>query len=123
MVSAAGERTVVLDGTGLPAGLPADARLSLTITAVKPVPHAALRGDFGTSAVAAVSTSTRRVLVGGRRLEMPLYRVEDQPAGAAGSGPAVLEEAFFTCRVDEGWRFEINDAGDILLARTTGDRP
>lgn len=123
IVSAAGERTVVLDGTGLPAGLPADARLSLTITAVKPVPHAALRGHFGTSSVAAVSTSTRRVLVGGRRLEMPLYRVEDQPAGAAGSGPAVLEEAFFTCRVDEGWRFEINDAGDILLARKTGDRP
>jgi len=32
----------------------------------------------------------------------------------------VLEEAFFTCRIDSGWTFEINDAGDILLARTAG---
>jgi hypothetical protein len=31
-------------------------------------------------------------------------------------GPAVLEEAYFTCRLDGGWRFEINDAGDILLS-------
>jgi hypothetical protein len=30
----------------------------------------------------------------------------------------VLEEAFFTCRLDAGWKFEINDAGDILLVRT-----
>ena len=36
---------------------------------------------------------------------------------ARASGPAVLEEAFFTCRVDAGWRFEINDAGDILLSK------
>jgi N-methylhydantoinase A len=30
----------------------------------------------------------------------------------------VLEEAFFTCRVDRGWTFTINQAGDILLQRS-----
>ena len=34
-----------------------------------------------------------------------------------GAGPAVLEEAFFTCRIDAGWRFEVNDAGDVLLSK------
>jgi hypothetical protein len=30
----------------------------------------------------------------------------------------VLEEAFFTCRLDAGWQFEFNDAGDVLLSRS-----
>jgi hypothetical protein len=29
----------------------------------------------------------------------------------------VLEEAFFTSRIDAGWKFEINESGDILLSR------
>ena len=49
---------------------------------------------------------------------LPLYRVEDQKAGAKAAGPAVLEEAFFTCRIDAGWSVEINDAGDILLTES-----
>ena len=43
---------------------------------------------------------------------------DKQKAGAKAAGPAVLEEAFFTCRIDAGWSFEINDAGDILLAES-----
>jgi hypothetical protein len=30
----------------------------------------------------------------------------------------VLEEAFFTGRIDNGWRFEINEARDILVSRS-----
>ena len=43
------------------------------------------------------------------------------PRGVAVSlqGPAVLEEAFFTGRIDAGWTLNINAAGDILLARGT----
>ncbi|MEF7615096.1 hydantoinase/oxoprolinase family protein [Aquincola sp. MAHUQ-54] len=123
----AGTRTVPLQGTALPAelrqGLAAGARLSLQLTAVKPVPHASITGRFGGAAVPAFSGATRTVLVGSgagaRRAALPLYRVEAQPPGAQAAGPAVLEEAFFTCRIDDGWRFEINDAGDILLSKET----
>ncbi len=126
--------TVELDGVdrslpvngALPEGLPAGARLSLALTAIKPLTHATLSGRFGGSTHAAKPSATRSVRSAGRRAEVPLYRVEDQAAGAVASGPAVLEEAFFTCRIDAGWQFEINDAGDIRLlntsARSTGDR-
>lgn len=113
-----GEQSIRLEDGTLPRGLPADAQLSLAMTVVKPVRHATIKGRFGQPMSEARARGTRNVLVGGRRADLPLYRVEDQPAGATASGPAVLEEAYFTCRVDAGWRFEINDAGDILLART-----
>ncbi|HEX7375237.1 MAG TPA: hydantoinase/oxoprolinase family protein, partial [Steroidobacteraceae bacterium] len=118
VASSAGEQAVVLRDGQLPGGLPAGAQLSLSLTVVKPVPHATINGRFGQPAKAAISSRKRNVLVDGRRQDLPLYRVEEQPSGAAAQGPAVLEEAFFTCRIDAGWRFEINDAGDILLAKT-----
>jgi N-methylhydantoinase A len=97
--------------------IPAGARVSLALTAIKPVMHATLVGRFGGATHAAVSTSTRSLLIEGKEQKLPLYVVEKQSAGAAADGPAVLEEAFFTCRIDAGWRFEINDAGDIRLMR------
>jgi N-methylhydantoinase A len=118
VASVAGEQSLSIEGGGLPQFLPAGAQLSLTLTAVKPVPHASLNGSFGQSEVAAVTTSTRNVLAGGCRTDLPLYRVEEQPPGAVADGPAVLEESFFTCRIDAGWSFEINDARDILLAKS-----
>lgn len=118
--SADGERVVPLADGRLPAGLAADAQLSLTLKAIKPVAHATMRGRFGLAPTPALRHAARSVLGDGMRRDLPLYRVEDQPAGAVGQGPAVLEEAYFTCRVDAGWTFEINDAGDILLAHTAG---
>jgi N-methylhydantoinase A len=95
------------------------ASAAFTIRAVKSVPHARLTGRFGGQRTAAVASGYRTVLYDGGRRELPLYRVEEQPAGGFAAGPAILEEAYFTCRVDTGWNFEINDAGDILLSRTT----
>lgn len=111
VIDAEGERSVAL-GEGK-AAIPAKGRVTLVLQALKPISHAGLTGAFGKAGQAAVSTARRRTLGG----ELPLYRVEDQPPGAAAAGPAVLEEAFFTCRIEPGWRFEINQAGDILLSR------
>jgi N-methylhydantoinase A/oxoprolinase/acetone carboxylase beta subunit len=96
---------------------------TLTVRVVKPVPHARMSGRFGVENHEAKTSDHRTVLCGGQRRRLPLYRVEDQRAGSRASGPAVLEEAYFTCRVDHGWQFEINDSGDILLSRDTGGRP
>lgn len=109
-----------LQGSTLPAGLAPDATLSVRLTAVKRMPQAALAGRFGEAGhQAAITHDTRLVVVDGREVALPLYRVEDQPKGVAvrAAGPAVLEEAFFTGRIDAGWHFEINSAGDILLSR------
>ena len=98
-------------------------RRSLALTAVKPLAHARIGGQFDSKTHEALASGARRLRIGGGEREVPLYRVEEQTEGAAASGPAVLEEAFFTCRIEAGWRFDINDAGDIRLSRTTDRQP
>ena len=111
------EQAVPLNGGGLPAGLSTEAHLSLSLDVTKPIAHAALSGRFGETTVPAVRSEARLTRFGGSWHELPVYRVEEQPACAGASGPAILEEAFYTCRIEAGWRFEINTAGDILLSR------
>ncbi|MFT4102786.1 MAG: hydantoinase/oxoprolinase family protein [Burkholderiaceae bacterium] len=112
-------RAHALTGASPPQGLQAGATLTLTLTAIKPMAQARMSGQFGGASQPAVVTATREVLLDGKRRALPLVRVEDQPRGVAVSlaGPAVLEEAFFTGRIDAGWTLHINAAGDILLAR------
>ena len=112
------EQAIPLMGDVLPAGLAADAHLSLSLDVTKPIAHASLSGRFGEQLKPAVSRAARRTRSGGTWQTLPVYRVEEQAAGASAPGPAILEEAFYTCRIEAGWRFEINTAGDILLSRT-----
>jgi len=89
----------------------------MTLRAVKPLPHAQLSGGFGGRRSEAMASRRRAVLCGGRRSSLPLYRAQELRPGSGAAGPAVIEEDFYTCRVDAGWQFDINDAGDILLCR------
>jgi N-methylhydantoinase A/oxoprolinase/acetone carboxylase beta subunit len=68
---------------------------------------------------AGVTSKSRRILRGENFEEVPLYKAEEQPSGAVIDGPAVLEEAYYTCRIDSGWRIEFSDSGDILLTHLT----
>jgi hypothetical protein len=56
-------------------------------------------------------------LIDGSHQDLPLYLVEQQVGAVKAMGPAILEESFFTCRVDKGWSFFINNSGDILLTK------
>ena len=107
------ERRALANGS-LPAGLPAEALLSVSLSSTKRLPHPTLKGSFGKKKLEATSSGKRRV--GGQ--DLPLYRVEEQKAGASAAGPSVLEEAYFTGRIDKGWSFEVNDSGDILLSKS-----
>lgn len=51
------------------------------------------------------------------RIAVPVYRVAEMKPGDYASGPAIVEEDYFTCRVRDGWRFVVSDAGDIILNR------
>ena len=111
------ERSLELKDGRLPADLPASAQLVLSLEAARPIAQPTLSGDFEGPRREARASGKRRVLTATGVFDLPLYRVEDLQAGAHATGPAVLEEAFFTCRVDAGWTFRINRAGDILLER------
>ncbi|MBH1979376.1 MAG: hydantoinase/oxoprolinase family protein [Comamonadaceae bacterium] len=64
----------------------------------------------------AQSSATRNVLTRGQgRIDVPVYQLAKLTAGDHASGPAILEEDYFTCRVLDGWTFVISDCGDILL--------
>ena len=70
------------------------------------------------------SPSGARIVRGrtGHAVELPVFTLLDQPCGAQGAGPAVVEGPFFTMRLPEGWQFQITAAGDLLLADTLPHR-
>lgn len=49
--------------------------------------------------------------------ELKLFRLEDLSPGDWHEGPCLVEEAFFTAHVREGWRFVVSGNGDLLLKR------
>lgn len=66
-----------------------------------------------------VRIDTQRQLVNadGSTQALPVIKVEDQTPGACGTGPAVIEEGFWTCKVEAGWRYEFTTNGDVLFKK------
>lgn len=106
----------VFDGR-LPQNLPTSATLSLQLTVIKPIAHVQLSGKFGPLPLPAATSQQRVVQIEGVAQPLALYRVEALQLPTMIAGPAVLEEAFYTCRIDAAWQCHINGAGDILLTR------
>ncbi len=97
------------------------AHLTLRLRAVRPINHAEIDSGKGAAAVPAVVSAKRTLTTpASGKVELPVYRLEEQPAGAAGSGPCILEEAYFTGRIDAGWKFQINANRDTVLTRAAG---
>jgi N-methylhydantoinase A/oxoprolinase/acetone carboxylase beta subunit len=53
----------------------------------------------------------------GSTQDLPIIKVENQQPGARGFGPAVIEEAFWTCKVLPGWSYEFTVNGDVLFKK------
>ncbi|WP_269620707.1 hydantoinase/oxoprolinase family protein [Zhongshania sp. BJYM1] len=101
--------------------LPADANIAradilLSVRAVHRISHAKLADKVELNVSEPKATSDRALANSkGEFQRVPVFRVEDQIAGASGAGPAVLEEAFWTCSVPLGWGFEFTANRDIVL--------
>ncbi len=92
--------------------------VELEFKAVKALRTNASRTASFAKANPAPSDGVRNVLTRDRgRIDVPVYKLAQLKAGDWASGPAILEEDYFTCRVLDGWAFAISDAGDILLNR------
>ncbi|MBR0567461.1 hydantoinase/oxoprolinase family protein [Azoarcus sp. L1K30] len=98
--------------------LTAGEHLTVSMRVTKPIEHVAFEPvDVGTASDA-VAAGTRRVcLPGDDARDIPLVRIADNAAGATGSGPAVIEEDFFTCRVPAGWRYRFAGGMDLVLEK------
>jgi len=73
----------------------------------------------------ATVTTSELVAFGQRRVhlncgvaQLPVYRLADQVVGAVGSGPAIIEDEFFTGLIEEEWQITVLEGNDILLLRT-----
>ena len=93
------------------------------VRAVKPISHAQLAPKISLSPSVAESSGERRLVAAdGAAQSVPVYQVEKQKAGAGGNGGAVLEEAFWTCSVPAGWRFDFTANRDIVLSVNTSEQ-
>ncbi len=65
------------------------------------------------------TSSGDRTIVGNdlKSQDVPVYNINDMVSGEHASGPAVIEEDYFTCLVREGWEFVVTEAGDICLTK------
>jgi len=64
------------------------------------------------------SSGKRKILdADGNHSEIAVYRVEDMKPGSSGEGPAIVEEAYFTCHVPTGWSFVADENRNINLSR------
>jgi len=109
---------VLEDNPTYPAAFFEAVSVELEVNAVK-----SLRSDTSKSAsIKAVNpakaSGSRNVLTAkSGRIDVPVYRLADMKAGDYASGPAILEEDYFTCRVLSGWRLVVTEVGDVMLNR------
>jgi N-methylhydantoinase A len=111
-------RYPIADGVGFPAELAHARAVELGLRAVKPLRAEVSKTARFAESQAASAIDTRKVLTRGKgRIDIPVYRLAELAPGDHATGPAILEEDFFTCHVLDGWSFVISDAGDIMLNR------
>ena len=104
------------DGEDFPADLVDASSVELELDAVKSLRTGAARQAGFPRQQEARPVGTRRVLVPGQgRPDLPVYRLAAMAPGDWASGPAILEEDYFTCRVPAGWSFVVSEAGDVIL--------
>lgn len=84
----------------------------LELRVTKPIEKIALGGT--------ASGETRKAKPSGIRKgtsDLPLFRLEELAPGDWHDGPCLVEEAFFTTHVRQGWRSVVSGNGDLFLKR------
>lgn len=102
----------------LPADLAARTDLSLGLSVVKKIEHFSFAAVGNETRSDAVIAGMRKIMLSpGNWQEVPVYRLEDQVPGATGQGPAIIEEEYFTGKINEDWQFHISSNRDVLIEK------
>jgi N-methylhydantoinase A/oxoprolinase/acetone carboxylase beta subunit len=94
----------------------------LDLTVTKKIPHYEYpaAGSSGRRSVPK-SERTQSVLAGpGVWESVPVLRLDELEPEMFGVGPLLIEDAYFTTRIQKGWEFSITTSQDIRLHHTTG---
>jgi N-methylhydantoinase A/oxoprolinase/acetone carboxylase beta subunit len=111
------ERQALDDAGTLPAGLAGTGPLTLQMRVTKRLARGRFNGGDTVAVAAARAQGARRMLGRGGPHEVPLYRIGMLEPGHAASGPAIIEDPYFTGLVDQGWRFRLTANRDLILER------
>lgn len=68
-------------------------------------------------AYAAKTEQTRKLLLNGEALSVPMYRFSTLEIGATATGPCIVEDDYFTARIEVGWHFSMTSNRDLLLSK------
>jgi len=113
------DKTVALGKrAALPKGLNGAKDVRVGLNVVRPITHFPLNktGKLADRKPKAVG-KRRGLLADGSFADMPLYQLDALKPGDTGSGPALIEESYFTCRVLDGWSFKVNENKDNIINR------
>lgn len=113
------EKTHALNGKiALPKDMAKADAVTLELIATKRLRHDDEKAVKMKKGKAAASVATRDVIGADLKSKsVPVYSVNDMAPGAHATGPAIIEEDYFTCLVREGWEFVVTEAGDICLTK------
>ncbi|MEZ0150760.1 MAG: hydantoinase/oxoprolinase family protein [Candidatus Reddybacter sp.] len=113
-----GAKVADVDSYVFPAELASRKDLSLGLSVVKKIKHFSFAPVGDEKQSDAVSAGTRNIMVSpGNWQEVPVYRLEDQVPGATAQGPAIIEEEYFTGKINENWQFHISSNRDVLIEK------
>ncbi len=113
-----GAKVEDVDSYVFPAELASRKDLSLGLSVVKKIKHFSFTPVGDEKQSDAVSAGTRNIMVSpGNWQEVPVYRLEDQVPGATAQGPAIIEEEYFTGKINENWQFHISSNRDVLIEK------
>jgi len=113
------EKTVALAKRGgLPKGLKGAQDMRVQMEVVRPIAHFPLKKIGKLADRKPKATGKRRGLqADGSFADMPLYQLDKLKPGDTGTGPALIEESYFTCRILDGWSYKVNENKDIVINR------
>jgi N-methylhydantoinase A len=96
-------------------------QVAARLRVVKQIPHPQLEAPGSLSPTDAVPSSHRTMLTrSSGRVDVPVFSLGSLKPGHCGSGPALIEDSYLTCRVEPGWSFAIDKNNNILLQDTGG---
>jgi N-methylhydantoinase A len=97
-------------------GLEGTEDVQVNLKVVKPIAHYNFETSANVAPITPKPVRQQRILHPSKEwMDVPVYRFEEMIPGSTGSGPALIEDQLFTCRVLDGWTFKVTENKDIFM--------
>jgi N-methylhydantoinase A len=88
--------------------------VQLHLKVIKPIKHFRFETTRDLSKLEPTADRYQAIITEGVQ-QIPVYQYSTMQPGMETAGPAIIEDELSTCRVEQGWRFRLNENKDIFL--------